>query len=262
MIRQDEPTIAIAQAIEDNLVAYATFFGTTPNAELRDEPDYLSVITPIPTLPFTGILRPYPQQTVLAETVSRTMTYFGQKHARPSWIFNPRHSGTELPKYLAQFHLQQSANIAGMAAPLHSFQMPSPRLDISSVTDEAVLAMWVNVYAVSNGAPQWIEDELVKLFTQTGYGDNTPLQLYLVWQSERPVATAAAFSAAGVVGLYEVATLPDIRRQGVASLLTQQILTPYNQGDNKLATLLASSMAESLYKRLGFTEYCRLAIYN
>jgi GNAT superfamily N-acetyltransferase len=253
----------VATSIEANLCAYAAFFGATSAAQLHNHSNALCVISRIPTLPFTGILRPYPAAAVLANAVTSTMDFFQQQQARPSWIFNPQRSSPDLVVHLSQYHLNQTANLPGMALNLSLLQAVDLHpLYVTTVTDREMLAKWVNIYAESNGAPDWIATELLALFSATDYCSVGALRLFLGWQADQPVATAATFGNADTVGLYEVASLPAFRRQGIASKLTAHVLTEARQQGFKLATLVSSSMAEQLYRQLGFREYCRLVIYN
>lgn len=253
----------IATAIEDNLCAYAAFFGATSLAELNDQPSLLWVISRIPTLPFTGILRPYPLAPNQASTITTTMTYFQQHQARPSWIFNPTRTTPTFVAHLHEYHLTETANLPALALDLAFLRAEVHHpLPMTLVTDSILLATWAQIYAECNGAPEWIRDELFRLFNATAYQSGQPLRLYLGWQANQPIATAATFRYGDTVGLYEVATLPAFRQQGIASTLTTQVLLEAYKEGYQLATLLASEMAEQLYRKLGFTEYCRVVIYN
>jgi len=260
---EDAALDLISTTIEDNLCAYAAFFGATPVAEFSNQSSLLWVISRIPTLPFTGILRPYPSAATLANTIETTMAYFRQQHARPSWIFNPARTTPDFIAHLTQYQLNQTANLPGMALNLSVLQpVAAYPLHVTSVADPAMLATWVRIYAESNGAPDWIGAELIRLFSATDYRSAQPLTLYLGWQADQPVVTAASFRVAGVVGLYEVATLPAFRHQGIASTMTYHALKDARQQGYALATLVSSPMAEQMYRKLGFREYCRLVIYN
>ena len=105
----------VATSIENNLCAYATFFGAISIVQLHSHTNELWVICAIPTLPFTGILRPYPPATALATTVASMMEFFHQQQARPSWIFNPQRSLPDLVAHLSQYRLTETANLPGMA---------------------------------------------------------------------------------------------------------------------------------------------------
>ena len=230
--REATASDTITTAIEDNLCAYAVFFGATSAAELHDHSDLLWVMSRIPTLPFTGILRPYPRITMLAATIRTTMTHFQQERARPSWIFNPARSTADFIAQLAEHHLSQTANLPGMALKLSALQEPPIQpLPITTVADPTMLATWVGIYAKSNGIPDWIRAELMSLFSAIDYQSAQPLTLYLAWQADQPVATAATFWDKGRVGLYEVATLPAFRCQGIASRITYYALNDARRKD-------------------------------
>lgn len=264
MLPPDDGAVdSVVASIEDNLCAYAAFLGATSGAQLHMHANVLWVISRIPTLPFTGILRPYPPAAALPATVTSTMDFFHQQQARPSWIFSPQRCSPDLVAYLGQYHLTETANLPGMALNLSLLQpVDLPPFHVTSVTDRELLARWVGIYAESNGAPDWIATELLALFGATDYCSAGPLRLYLGWQADQPVATAATFGHADSVGLYEVATLPAFRRQGIGTSITVQALNEARQQGYTLATLVSSSLAEQLYRKLGFTDYCRLVIYN
>jgi GNAT superfamily N-acetyltransferase len=257
------PANAIATALEENLCSYAAVFGGAPQAEIGDYEHSLWVITRIPTLPFTGILRPYFGDGSVAEAVSTIMRHFQQRQARPSWIFNPLRAAPDLTQHLAAHQLQRTADIPGMAIDLQSMpaQSASPCLRIVSLADTTMLTAWARVYAISNGTPDWIQPELCELFAAVLWAQDA-LRLYLAYLDDQPVATAATFCSAGVVGLYEVATLPDVQRRGIGGSLTRHALVEARRQGYTIGALLSSAMAEQLYRQLGFQEYCRLHIYN
>ena len=76
-----------------------------------------------------------------------------------------------------------------------------------------------------------------------------------VWRGQvdgRTVSTSMSFVAAGVVGVYSVSTLPEHRRRGYAATLTRAAIG----ADASLPSVLQpSSMAEPLYRQLGYTRY-------
>jgi GNAT superfamily N-acetyltransferase len=67
-----------------------------------------------------------------------------------------------------------------------------------------------------------------------------------------PVAVSMGFADAGVLGIYGVATVPRMRRRGLARAMTAHTLaaTP-----DIPAVLQPSTMAEPLYRRLGFRRF-------
>jgi predicted GNAT family acetyltransferase len=68
----------------------------------------------------------------------------------------------------------------------------------------------------------------------------------------RTVATSMSFAEAGVLGVYGVSTVPEARRNGFGTRLTEAALA-FAAG--LPAVLQPSSMAEPMYRRLGFERF-------
>jgi hypothetical protein len=73
----------------------------------------------------------------------------------------------------------------------------------------------------------------------------------------RPVATSAVFVTDGLAGIYNVATVPDQRGQGLGAALTAAAAHLGARADCSSAILQASAMGEPIYHRMGFTTTSR-----
>jgi GNAT superfamily N-acetyltransferase len=78
------------------------------------------------------------------------------------------------------------------------------------------------------------------------------LSMWLGLVDGRPAAVSMGFRDAGVLGIYGVATVPDMRRRGLATALTSHALA---QASDVPAVLQPSTMAEPMYRRLGFRRF-------
>ena len=84
------------------------------------------------------------------------------------------------------------------------------------------------------------------------------LRLWVGAAGDRAVATAAAYVAAGVVGVNFVATLPHERRRGYGEAVTWRA----TQADPALpAVLLASDLGRPVYARMGYLPVTRFALW-
>lgn len=78
------------------------------------------------------------------------------------------------------------------------------------------------------------------------------LDLWLGIVEGRPVAVSMGFREAGVLGIYGVATVPAMRRHGLATAMTTHAIAV---ATDIPAVLQPSTMAEPLYARLGFRRF-------
>lgn len=85
------------------------------------------------------------------------------------------------------------------------------------------------------------------------------LQLWRGRVQGETVAVAMGFAEAGVLGIYGVTTLPDARRRGFGTALTRHAIAAR---PDMPAVLQPSTMAESLYRRLGFREFATFRAWD
>jgi hypothetical protein len=84
------------------------------------------------------------------------------------------------------------------------------------------------------------------------------LRLWVGAAHDRPVASASAYVAAGVVGVNFVATLPHERRRGYGEAVTWRATT----ADPELpAVLLASDPGRPVYTRMGYLPVTRFSLW-
>jgi GNAT superfamily N-acetyltransferase len=83
---------------------------------------------------------------------------------------------------------------------------------------------------------------------------STRLYAVLVRQGGRAVAGGVSFETGDTAGLYLVATHPEARRQGLASLVMQGLHADARARGCAVAVLQASAQGHGLYQRLGYRD--------
>lgn len=106
-----------------------------------------------------------------------------------------------------------------------------------------------------------IPDRLSRMVL-AGVPSDDRLRLYVAYDTEgAPVGSAALCVAAGVAGIYNVASDPARRRRGIATALMQAVLADARERGLGMAILQSSRVGLPLYARLGFTPLSTYVIY-
>ena len=138
---------------------------------------------------------------------------------------------------------------------------PLPELTIKTVDDPESLRTWSNVLAKGFDMPGFAGKAFFNFYSSAGLGTHSPVRHYIGWLDGEPVATSSLFFGAGVAGIYNLATIPSARRQGGGSSTIMKPLQEARKLGYRAGILQSSEMGVSVYRRLGFREYCRLSHY-
>jgi ribosomal protein S18 acetylase RimI-like enzyme len=135
--------------------------------------------------------------------------------------------------------------------------MTSEELDDSdAVPDEVDLDRWLELYSRIEGATkgnQLLHREIIRRIA-------SPICLAVRHADEIPVAIGLAVSDGSWVGLFDIATDPERRRQGHGQSLVAALLAwGWRHGAQRayLQVLASNAPAIALYERLGFREAYR-----
>ena len=90
---------------------------------------------------------------------------------------------------------------------------------------------------------------------------STHVRHYLGWIDNTPVATATLVLSGKVAGVWNVGTLPDYRRRGIAASLMRHILTEARSLGYQSSMLLASSDGLPMYARLGYETLSTVRVF-
>ena len=253
---------ALARAIEANLSATWRSWGCSPHCELHDDGDLVRYVTGIPFPLCNGVF----DARLAADADARideTLAYFRERQLPLLWYVGPSNRPADLGARLAARGLH-GGDTPGMAADLRALDegQPTPAgLTIERVSDERMLRRFGQILCAGFGIPEFVGEAMTPIFIDLGLADDAPFRHYLASLDGGPVAAASAFLGAGVVGIYNVATLPQARRRGIGAAITLAPLREARALGYRVGVLGSSAEGYGVYRRLGFAEYCTLATY-
>ncbi len=133
-----------------------------------------------------------------------------------------------------------------------------PDLEIRPVADAATRAAFAEITSVTFEIPHMIA-RAVYSREQAWRGD---YQGFVGYAGGKPIAIIALVNAAGVIGVYSLATMPDFRRRGYAEALLRTATAEISRRTGLSRIILQSTEAGyALYKRMGFRDVTKFTVY-
>jgi GNAT superfamily N-acetyltransferase len=133
-----------------------------------------------------------------------------------------------------------------------------PSVEIHEVRDSAMRRAFAEITSVSFEIPFTIANAV---YTQERAWQGA-YQGYLAMAEGRPVSMMAIVEAAGVYGVYSLATQPMFRRLGYGEATMRAVLDKViTQGGPKPIVLQSTEQGYPLYRRMGFRDATRFSVY-
>jgi len=199
---------------------------------------------------------------ILADAIK----YFSEKELPFAWWIGFYGEPVNLKSKLENLGLHFDECELGMF--IHLDKLPSKEknleLEIVKVHDQKTLQDFSSVVAdiVPNDA-----GAIKSFFSANQYeilDECSRLILFVGYLKNKPIATSALFCDSGVVGVWDVITLPKARGKGVGTQMTLKALQEGKKFGYRIGVLTASDEGQFVYKKLGFNplkEY-RVCNYN
>ncbi len=195
--------------------------------------------------------------------IDRLLAYYHSIGVPSFWLIwpgvQPSDLGARLERRGLSFGSEQLMvlDLADLHAP------PPSQLEISRVDDEPTLREWLHLVGISFGFDDvQVTEFLFAGHLQAGFGDAAPMHRFIAQQAGTAVATCSLSYDAGVAGIYDVTTLPPVRKQGAGSAVVATALQTAIARGYHYAILQSSAMAVHVYERLGFRTVGTLVVYS
>ncbi|QBD82040.1 GNAT family N-acetyltransferase [Ktedonosporobacter rubrisoli] len=256
-------------AAEANLSGEMACFGQgLAGAELHEDAELLWFYTGRPYL--NGVLISHfldEDPAYVDRRINETLDLFkARKVDFIGWSIGPSTRPAHLARQLEAHGFTYADKTIGMVADIQAIgeepvQLP-PTFEIKEAEDAETLK---NLRAIEiqgfDSKPEKAQN-YYECYVSIGFGAGKQWHHYLGWQDGVPVAMGSLFLHAGVAGIYGIATIPEARRKGYGTIMTQHILHEIRKLGYRIAVLSPTEMSENIYRRLGFQDYCTIRHYD
>jgi GNAT superfamily N-acetyltransferase len=263
-VLEDFSASSLINAMEMNVHEAWLSFAHGLGAIVHDEPDLLWFLSGHSFHLANGIVKAHFTADYLEDILDERLRLLTAEQVPMTWLIGPSTRPVDLGSHLEARGWVLEDVAPGMAIELQTLDetLYSPAsLTIERVREEEGLRTWLRIMTIGSEMPEEGLTLLLELVSRHGFKDSPSVHYYLGVLDDKPVATSLLYLGGGVAGIYNVATLPEVRRQGIGSALTVAPLLQARHWGYRIGTLQSTPMGLNLYRRLGFREYCTFQAY-
>lgn len=197
------------------------------------------------------------------ERIQAALAYFrGRRVSEIGWSLGQdcQPADMRLSLEAQDFHKLSEENV-GMALDIAGMQVETREVEglaireLVDLEDLHVLRhIEIEGFGSSAELAQWYYD----MYAGIGFGRGTLWRHFVGWSQGLAVASTSLLFYAGVAGLYGVATIPAVRRRGIARAMVLHAIDIARQAGYQIVVLSPTEMSEGIYRRLGFRAYTRI----
>ena len=260
-----EDKTAWIHELEENLWQMWANVGCGPGCALHDEGDLLWFETPIPIMPYNGIVKCLVTADV-DRRIDKVLRHFAEREVAFMWVMHPSSLPLDLADRLEARGLYEAEVVPGMVRTLDSLPEVPPLPEgvmLRKVTAESDASAFYDFAAWRWGVPEAYTDQMSAIMTSFRFGQpGSRAHMWQAWQKDQPIAKAGMYLTSGSAGIYAVVTRPEARRRGLARILTLVALTEARRRGQHLAVLHSSPAGEGLYRSMGFETAAEFRLFS
>jgi ribosomal protein S18 acetylase RimI-like enzyme len=205
---------------------------------------------------------PVATENDLGQRILLAATHFHQRGLEWAyWICEDWIDGRprrKLRQVLERHGLRHSVDLPGMfAESLRPPVRPAPPIEVRRVEDSPTRDAFCSIGSVCFHVP-------IHWFTEVFSAEKVwrAFHSYVGYLRDEPVSTTAVVEGGGVLGVYNVATLPGHQRRGYGEHVMRCALEDVQRRNGNRGMVLQSTPAGlRLYERMGFRTITRVAVY-
>lgn len=254
------------RAFEANIVSFFSRFGRTSEGSIEKSRHGVRVCSGVPYAIFNWVFQVASPDGNSDVDIAATIAHFGKRGTPFYWGVFPNDRPPDLRERLLKYGFVAD-DAPAMAIDLEQLPTfsPVPELTIRPVRTEADIRTFAQVLnigdfqaseAIALRIPEVLQPSL------SPFQEEPHLGCLVGYRDGVPVATSARFLSDGVTGIYGVATVPEARRRGFGAAMTLAALQEGRTLGFRAGVLVATSMGEPVYRRIGFKEVFRLGQFR
>ena len=257
--------MGVIEEAEAALVAQWSVLARAPGGELHEQDGVRWYETPIPSLPYNGVVRTrLPDGAEADAVITRVLERYRSRGVQHLWFVAPSSRPANLGRRLEAQGLQEVEQMTYMSFELAGWHAPplGGEATVSEVLDERDLVAYSALTVDYWELPDDDAELVYELQRALGPGQ-VPGHRYLARIDGEPVGKAylSLAGALGVASFYGMSVQPAMRGRGIVRALTLTLLARAQREGCHRLVIHSSNAGLGLYRRLGFAEHCVLPVY-
>lgn len=244
-------------------------FGGYPGASLHDEDGVLWFESPIRHLPYNWVIRTRIAGDADPDPIIGSVAARFQARDVPfMWIQQPSDRPVDLDRRLSVHGLDLVETATGMDLDLDGWHAEPNRSGAelrqvdAPAEDERGLSDYAELIRTYWSVPE-DERHMIETLNRHHLGERNPGFRLVAYVEGHPVAKLFCNTEdlPAWIAIYGVAVRPEARGRGVATALMNETVSKGVAAGARRCVLHSSSMALSMYRRMGFVERCLLPVF-
>jgi ribosomal protein S18 acetylase RimI-like enzyme len=260
VVRSSSPVVDLVEAVERHQVELSIRWTAVQDGVVVDTPELVRTINPDIKVAFANnVHRVRLEPNQVGDAARESARHF-REHAVPAlWWCSPLAVPEEQGPDLEANGWKFDEAMPWLATRIDRVRWPETPADvrIERVTGEEIQSEFLTAMSAGFGMLAHERHAMSSLAAAVGYADDATWVRWVGFLDERPVVTAGLMLAAGLAGIYNVATAPDVRRRGLGAALTATAVAEGRERGYEVAALGSSELGYGVYLRMGFEEICR-----
>lgn len=255
--------VNLASMMDDSLKAYWGAYALANGSLFEEFSGALFLCTPIPLYLFNTVILTGQDRAAINAAFNKAEDWVASEGRPVLWRVSATAGSAEIRSLLERLGLQPHGRDPAMLADLSALS-PMPEIvgfKIKAVQGGAERRDWAwltcnafeldaDVRAAMSDCEAGIPERL--------HGDQPR---YIGYLDGRAIAVSSLVMAAGLAGVYAVATLPEARTRGIGTAMTLHAMAEGKRRGAESAVLQATEMGKPVYEKIGFSTIFDYDLY-